>query len=103
MVAMKYTIETTPYFDTWLENLKDLRAKAKIIIRLDRAGNGNFGDHKSIGGGISEMRINEGQGYRLYYTMRGNTVIFMLIGGDKSTQPADIAKAHAIKKEMRND
>ena len=92
-----YILETTDEFDEWLGNLKDIRAKAKIITRLERAGKGNFGDHKSVGGGVSEMRIDEGKGYRAYYTLRGNTLIFMLCGGDKSNQQADIARAIELK------
>lgn len=83
--------------------MKDFRAKAKIILRLSRAENGNFGDHKAVGSGISEMRISEGKGYRLYYTIRGNVIVFVLNGGDKSTQENDIKKAAAIKKELSND
>lgn len=92
-----YILETTDEFDKWLENLKDIRAKAKITVRLQRAEKGNFGDHKSVGGGVSEMRIDEGKGYRAYYTLRGNTVVFMLCGGDKSNQQADIARAVELK------
>lgn len=92
-----YTLKTTDEFDEWLRNLKDIRAKAKITTRLERAEQGNFGDHKSVGGGVSEMRIDEGKGYRAYYTLRGNTLIFMLCGGDKSTQQADITRAIELK------
>lgn len=100
---MEYQIKTTNHFETWLAALKDKRAKAKIAARLLRAQLGNLGDHRAIGGGISEMRITDGKGYRLYYTIRGNTVIFMLIGGDKGTQQADIARAHQIKQELSHD
>ena len=82
---MTYTIERTDIFNDWLDALKDDRARAKIITRLTRAQNGNLGDHKSVGGGISEMRINEGKGYRLYYTIRDSVLIVMLVGGDKSS------------------
>lgn len=100
---MKYIIQTTDIFDKWLLGLKDFRAKAKVLTRLERAADGNLGDHKAIGSGVSEMRITEGKGYRLYYTIQGNIVVFMLTGGDKSTQQADIAKAIAIKKELDHD
>lgn len=100
---MKYIIQTTDIFDNWLATLKDFRAKAKVITRLERAAEGNLGDHKAIGSGVSEMRITEGKGYRLYYTIQGNIVVFMLIGGDKSTQQADIVKAISIKKELDHD
>ncbi len=95
-----YHLETTDIFDDWLDGLKDLRAKAKIITRLERAENGNFGDHKAVGNGISEMKIDEGKGYRLYYTIRGKKIIFMLIGGDKSTQETDIKHAKNIKENL---
>jgi putative addiction module killer protein len=98
---MTYTIERTDIFNDWLDALKDDRARAKIITRLTRAQNGNLGDHKSVGGGISEMRINEGKGYRLYYTIRDSVLIVMLVGGDKSSQQADIRKARQMREEMK--
>ncbi len=98
---MTYTIERTDIFNDWLDALKDDRARAKIITRLTRAQNGNLGDHKSVGGGISEMRINEGKGYRLYYTIRDSVLIIMLVGGDKSSQQADIRKARQMREEMK--
>ncbi len=100
MAAMKYTIRLTETFYEWHQSLKDRQAKAAVTARLLRAASGNLGDHKSVGGGVSEMRLAIGQGYRLYYTMRGNTVIFMLTGGNKSSQQADIAKAQAMQKEI---
>ena len=98
---MTYTIERTDIFNDWLDALKDDRVRAKIITRLTRAQNGNLGDHKSVGGGISEMRINEGKGYRLYYTIRDSVLIVMLVGGDKSSQQADIRKARQMREEMK--
>ena len=98
---MTYTIERTDIFNDWLDALKDDRARAKIITRLTRAQNGNLGDHKSVGGGISEMRINEGKGYRLYYPIRDSVLIIMLVGGDKSSQQADIRKARQMREEMK--
>ena len=100
---MSYAIETTETFDAWLLGLKDRRAKTKIAARLLRIRAGNLGDHKAIGGGISEIRITEGKGYRLYYTLRGQTVLFMLAGGDKGTQAADIARARQLKQELTPD
>ena len=98
---MTYIIERTDIFNDWLDALKDDRVRAKIITRLTRAQNGNLGDHKSVGGGISEMRINEGKGYRLYYTIRDSVLIVMLVGGDKSSQQADIRKARQMREEMK--
>jgi len=94
MEIRKYTTGNgiTP-FENWMEELRDARAKAKIIVRLDRIMLGNFGDHKAIGDGVSELRIDTGKGYRVYYGMDGNTVVLLLCGGNKATQQADIEKA----------
>lgn len=86
-------------FDRWLRNLRDIRAQAKIEMRIRRASIGNFGDVKPIGNGVSEMRIDYGPGYRVYFMQRGNLVIVLLCGGDKSTQDTDIERAKAIAAE----
>lgn len=80
-------------FDIWLANIRDKRAKAKILIRLDRVHLGNFGDSKSVGQGVSELRINEGKGYRVYYGRKEKEIILLLCGGDKATQQTDIQLA----------
>jgi putative addiction module killer protein len=90
----------TPVFSDWLGSLRDRRAMAKIIDRLKRASNGNFGDHKSVKGGVFEMRIDHGPGYRVYYFQRGKELVILLCGGDKRTQNADIAEAKRIKAEI---
>lgn len=95
-----YSIQQTETFAKWLAGMRDSRAKAKVLIRLRRAMEGNLGDIKSLGDGVSEMRITEGAGYRLYYTLRENVLIIILAGGDKSTQQADIVKAKEIAKEV---
>jgi putative addiction module killer protein len=77
----------------WLEKLKDRVAQAAIYVRIARAESGNFGDHKSVGEGVMEMRIPFGPGYRLYYAFDGQEVILLLVGGDKSTQSKDIRRA----------
>ena len=87
--------------DIWLNNLKDKRAKAKILIRLDRLLLGNFGDTKSVGQGVSELRINEGKGYRLYYGREGNKLVILLCGGDKMTQQSDIKLAKKYWRKHR--
>lgn len=97
---MEYIVETTLDFDKWLRALKDISAKAHIIRRLERIEAGNFGDCKTVGDGVSELRIHVGAGYRAYYTIRGNIVVLMLTGGDKSTQNKDIAKAKQLKKDL---
>ena len=80
-------------FDLWMQSLRDRRAKAKILIRFDRFLHGNFGDTKSVGEGVSELRINEGKGYRVYYGSEGKEIVLLLCGGDKSTQQSDIKRA----------
>ena len=94
------TLLQTDEFRAWLGELKDIRAKAVIFNRLDRATKGNFGDAKALGGGVSEMRIDTGPGYRIYYTRRGEVVYLLLIGGDKSTQPRDVQRAKTLLKSL---
>ena len=93
-------VRQTTRFATWLAGLRDDRARARILKRLDRAGQGNLGDVAPVGGGVSEMRIFHGPGYRLYFVQRGRKLIVLLCGGDKSTQGADIEEAKAMAKEM---
>lgn len=90
---MKYTVIQTETFKDWLAKVKDRRAFIAIARRLDRAANGNLGDTKTVGDGVSEMRVDVGAGYRLYYTIRGNQIVFFLNGGNKSTQQSDIKTA----------
>lgn len=80
-------------FGEWLARLKDDRARARILVRLNRLSVGNFGDCRALREGVSELRINYGPGYRVYYSNRGRTCILLLCGGDKRTQSADIAQA----------
>ena len=98
--AMTYQIEASATFEDWLEGLRDKRAKARVITRIDRAKAGNFGDHRSVGKGVSEMRVDEGQGYRIYYTIRDRAVIVLLCGGDKSSQQQDIDHAQQMAREL---
>lgn len=79
--------------------LRDLVAKVAIDRRIEQAENGNLGKTRSVGSGVSEMKIELGPGYRVYFTVRGREVILLLAGGDKSTQRADIRRAHALAKE----
>ena len=83
-------------FDRWLRKLRDSQAKARIEMRIRRLSLGNPGDVKPIGEGLSEMRIDYGPGYRVYFMERGNFLVILLCGGDKSSQQKDIAKAHEI-------
>ena len=83
-------------FAEWLGGLRDYVALAKITARLDRVENGNIGICKSVGNGVSEMKIDYGPGYRIYFLKRGDALIVLLAGGDKSSQKADITKAKQI-------
>jgi putative addiction module killer protein len=97
---MAYIIQQTQTFVRWLASLRDLRAKIAVARRLERAAAGNLGDVKPVGEGVSELRVNMGAGYRIYFTMRDGTVIVLLAGGDKSSQAADIRRAKALSKEV---
>lgn len=89
-----------PYQD-WLAKLKDTIAKAAVIRRTIRIELGDLGDHKSVGDGVSELRIDVGPGYRVYYGMTGKTVVLLLSGGDKDSQARDISRAKAYWKDYR--
>jgi putative addiction module killer protein len=88
-------------FQRWLSGLKDRQAVARIHARLGRAASGNLGDTKPVRGGISEMRIDHGPGYRLYFMRRGPLVMVLLAGGDKRTQDGDIERAIEISKDWK--
>ena len=89
-------IRRTRAFTDWINGLKDNVARTRIALRVDRLEEGNPGDSRSVGSGIVEMKINFGPGYRVYYTQRGDTLILLLCGGDKSTQSKDIARAKLL-------
>lgn len=91
-------LETESYA-SWFAALRDIRARARIDARIRRLSLGNFGDAKSVGGGVSELRIHYGPGYRVYFARRGTALILLLSGGDKSGQKADIARAREIAAE----
>jgi len=93
-------IFTSPVFDRWFERLRDRRAAARIQARIDRAESGNLGDCKPVGEGVSEMRIDYGPGYRLYFVQRGGEAIILLVGGGKSTQARDIEMATELAKQL---
>lgn len=95
-----YNVQQTQKFSQWLMKLKDMRARIAIVRRIERAQSGNVGDVKSVGESVYEMRIDMGPGYRLYYTIRGDEIIILLVGGDKSTQQRDIEKAIEMAKEI---
>ena len=100
-----YFIQKTKVFSEWLERLRDRKAQALILLRLTKLEMGLLGDTKSIGDGISEIRIDYGPGYRLYFTKKSNVIIILLVGGDKSAQTRDIAKAKQLlhNNEVQND
>src|SRR4051795_11740404 len=93
-------VRHTSGFANWLTGLRDERARARILKRLDRAQAGNLGDVAPVGEGVSEMRIFYGPGYRVYFVQRGSELIVLLCGGDKSSQGADIEEAKALAKEI---
>lgn len=86
-------VRQTERFVRWLAGLRDLRARAKVLARIERLIGGNPGDVKPVGAGVSELRINYGPGYRVYYLQKGTTLIILLAGGDKSSQAKDIGEA----------
>lgn len=93
-------VRQTAIFFTWVRKLRDPEARARIASRIDRLSLGNFGDTRSVGDEVSELRLHYGPGYRLYFTRRGSVVVILLCGGDKSSQDRDIAKAKAMAKEI---
>jgi putative addiction module killer protein len=94
-------IRQTERFAQWLEDLRDLRARARVQARIERLIGGNPGDVRPIGAGVSELRINYGPGYRVYYQQKGTTLIILLAGGDKSSQPGDIEEALSLARQIK--
>ena len=94
-------IRETTTFSEWLRDLKDSRAKARIAARTQRLAFGNPGDVRPVGEGVSELRIDYGSGYRVYYMQRGKVLIILLCGGDKSSQDKDIKLALKLAKEAK--
>jgi putative addiction module killer protein len=93
-------IQKTEDFEIWLSDLKDRVGKAKIISRIQRLELGNAGNVRAVGEGVSEMKIDFGPGYRVYYKQTGQTIVLLLCGGDKSTQDKDIKRAKQIAAEL---
>jgi putative addiction module killer protein len=93
-------IRKTETFAKWLDGLRDLRGRARIQVRIERLAMGNPGDVKPVGEGVSEMRIDYGPGYRVYYTRRGQGLTILLAGGDKSTQAGDIKTALRLARNL---
>jgi len=95
-----YELSKTDIFDKWVKSIHDTRAKARVQARIERLAAGNPGDVKPVGEGVSEMRIDYGPGYRVYYTMQARMIIILLAGGDKRTQAKDIKKAIALSRNI---
>ena len=93
-------IRKTELFAKWIDNLRDVQAKARVLVRIERLSSGNAGDVKPVGEGISEMRIDYGPGYRVYFTKRGSELIILLAGGDKGSQSADIKVALRLARNI---
>ena len=93
-------VRRTHEFSKWLADLRDTRARLYITRRIDRLAEGNFGDSKTVGDAVSELRINYGPGYRVYFARRGGALVILLCGGDKATQPRDIMRAKALAAEL---
>lgn len=90
----------TPQFTAWIDGLKDITGRARILARIRRLADGNPGDHRNLTGGVSELRVDVGPGYRVYYTQRGNELIILLVGGDKASQQRDIDKAKEMARAL---
>ena len=93
-------IRKTDIFAKWLDELRDIRARARVQARIERFAAGNPGDVKPVGEGVSEMRIDYGSGYRVYYVIRGRTVLILLAGGEKRTQAGDIKTALRLARNL---
>jgi len=93
-------IRKTETFAKWLDGLHDIRARARILVRIDRLAAGNPGDVKAVGEGVSELRIDYGPGYRVYYKKQGQKVVILLAGGDKRTQAKDIKTAFRLSQNL---
>lgn len=102
MLSMKYELRSSKQYDKWFAKLKDSSIKIKVLARLDRVENGNFGDFKQIGSDLFELRFFFGSGLRIYYTIQEGRVLFLLAGGDKSTQSKDIERAAELLNELED-
>lgn len=97
---MNWEVRQTPVFEAWLNGLKDAASRAIIVRRIERVAAGNFGDVRPVGDGVNELRIDHGPGFRVYFVRRGEMLIVLLCGGDKSSQTRDIVRARALAQEV---
>ena len=97
---MELEVRQTDVFQAWFAGLRDREARARIELRIYRLSLGNPGDVRPVGGGVSELRIDYGPGYRLYFVRRGKAIVVLLCGGDKRTQDRDIARAQELAREI---
>jgi putative addiction module killer protein len=95
-----YEVLQTSVYTAWFRSLRDKSAKGRIVARIERVQLGNFGDATSVGGGVHELRMDFGPGYRVYYTRRGEQIILLLCGGDKRSQKRDISRAKKLATEL---
>ncbi|MCJ2084414.1 type II toxin-antitoxin system RelE/ParE family toxin [Methylobacterium sp. E-005] len=93
-------LRRTPTYQAWIDRLRDRRAAARVLARVARLGLGNPGDVRPVGDGVSEMRIDYGPGYRVYYVHRGAEIVVLLCGGDKGSQDRDIREAKRLAKDL---
>lgn len=100
-LAAMIEIRKTEVFAHWMDGLCDIRARARVQVRIERLACGHSGDAKAVGEGVSELRIDYGPGYRVYFTRRGAAVVILLAGGDKRTQAADISTAIRLKRSLQ--
>ena len=94
-------IRKTDVYTVWIDGLRDLQGRARILARVERLAMGNAGDVKSVGEGVSELRITAGPGYRVYFTKQGQKIVILLAGGDKSSQSADIKTALRLAQNLK--
>ncbi len=93
-------IRRTDVYAKWIDSLRDIKARARILVRIERLAAGNPGDVKAVGEGVSELRITYGPGYRVYFKQQGQELIILLAGGDKSTQSKDISVAQELARNL---
>lgn len=94
-------VRMTEVYRDWINDLKDRAVRARIQVRVDRLAHGNPGQHRNLPGGVAELKVDVGPGYRVYYTQRGDELIILLVGGDKSSQQNDIALAQALARSLQ--